>query len=448
MAGRPADSRTGELSFKTINALASLWIAPEDGLSFTQIHKGLVKKGIVKKLQNKMTTSRILKRAIKMGILQKKDRKYYLNVPPEKFNALNYLQKITESHETTKLRVGGWLWTLCQLYCVGMPNSILKHEDLKFILDILLPRISWLYQALKDLAEEAERREKNPSYGGMPMYALREATLELIPYVLGGIAGCDFDGLSLEDLHKLIPLLIQALPEELDPQSPLQKHILATYFKVLDRFKNEALKQEESMEQQEEAEIEEYFNKKPKDFALVIIPPEDLIAEDEVERRGIIEDLEEFAHKSPLYIASSLLAYKKENVEAVLSIYGAKIFEKSKLKKIMELYEKIYASNQVARIIDSYGFYDNKLKKEAKKIVNELAAKYGWKSLIMYLPFSRVTKFSFSTTNKERLKLLTELSLVSKEAVEEWFHEGIKMKEPIYKDKFEQLKRAFKRFKE
>ena len=114
----------------------------------------------------------------------------------------------------------------------------------------------------------------------------------------------------------------------------------------------------------------------------------------------------------------------------------------------MELYEKIYASNQVARIIDSYGFYDNKLKKEAKKIVNELAAKYGWKSLIMYLPFSRVTKFSFSTTNKERLKLLTELSLVSKEAVEEWFHEGIKMKEPIYKDKFEQLKRAFKRFKE
>jgi len=440
LVGRPPDSRTGELSLKTISALTSLWIAPEDPLSFTQIHKGLVKKGVVKKLENKMTTARILKRAIKMGILQKKDRKYYLNVPPKKFIVFDYLQRIADTAETTEFHAGCWLWRLCQLYCVGMPSSILKHEDLKFILDILLLRVSWLYEALKDLAEEAEKREKNPSYVGMPMYALREATLELIPYFLGSFAGCDFDGLSLEDLHKLIPLLIQALPEEVDPQSPTRKDLMKKYFEILEYLKYKALEQEEE-------EIEESFFKKPKDFGLVIIPPEYLIAEDEAEKRAIKEDLEEFAHKSPLYIASSLLTYKKENVETIISIYGASLFKKSKLNKIMELYEKIYASNWVARIIGSYQFYDDKEKKQAKKIVNELAAKHGWKSLIMYLPFSR-SRHCWFLPNEKKLQLLSEFFPVAKETIEEWLYEGIKMKEPIDKDKFEQLKRTFKGFKE
>ena len=194
----------------------------------------------------------------------------------------------------------------------------------------------------------------------MPMDALREATLELIPYVLGSLAGCDHDGLSLEDLYKLTPLLIQVLPEEVDPQSLTRKDRMKKYFEILKSLKYKVLEQEEE-------EIEEYFSKKTKDFALVIIPPEDLIAEDEGERRAIKKNLEDFAHKSPLYIASSLIAYKKENVEAVLSIYGARLFKKSKLKKIMELYEKIYASDQIACIIKNYGVYDDKLKKQAKK---------------------------------------------------------------------------------
>jgi len=437
MVGRNVGSESGKLRQDIIDKLISLWVHPDDPLTFMQIHRGLVKKGVVKDLKNKMTTVRILRRAQKLELIKHENgsKEYYLNVVPDEFKIFAFLQKLREeSKGVLPFKAGGFLWDICQLYCLGMPESALKqHPDIEFAFQILGIRIARLFTAIKSLAEEAKKREKIPDVRhGIPEEAAREILLELIPYYLGSRAGCDFDGLLLEDVQKLVPIMIKSLPEEVEPQNPtLKDEILKNVEKLQEMIKRKKTEEEEELAEEE-----------MKDFALIIIPPEHLIDEDGQERRWIKLILEENADKSPLYIAAELLGYKKENVDNVLDIYGGKLLGKAKLTETRTCYEKMHAACLVSKIIGSFNYYDDKTKKEALKVIQELTEKVGRKSIIVLLAFGRhYWAAELEPDQFEEEFLQKFFPYHTKEEIRNWLAEGAALYNKVVEEQEKEMKK-------
>lgn len=418
---------TGKLSNSLKAALASLWISQEEPLSFTMIHKGLVKKG---KVKFKMQTKRILDKAMGDGFVKKLNKLYYLTVTPNKFKVLDYLQNLADKKETTELQVGGWIWSLCQFYCVGMPKSVWKHQDVKAILQVFMVRIAMMFEALHKLALEIRRREiMSDVESHIPLETLREYLLELVPYYLGNKAGCDFNGLSLEDLLHVIPQMVESLPEEASPQSPTCKEHIIEHIQILSKIAQKERQQP-------------IFDEEDKHFALVIIPPEDVADPDGFEKRSVKHLLEECVNESPLYIASELVAgyFSRENVEFMLNIYGSKLFG-SKLNQIRGLYEKIFASHQISEIIQSFKFYDQETKKAALRIIKELTQKHGYKSIIKYLAFSPSGMNWFMPHQHKETLLHRFFPECSREAIHEWVNEGASLYQSILEEKEHKLRK-------
>jgi hypothetical protein len=444
--GRPTSLESDKISELVIDAILSMWIIPEDELSFTQIHQGLLKRGIVQKREYRYKTARILKKLCKMKLVEKTARgRYRLNVEPDEFRVFNYLQTLRQKSETSQFRVGGTLWSLCQLYLLGMPQSVLKYEDAKYALEILNVRIAQLFEALRVLANKVEKRKREVEDGliGLPPKTARELLLELIPYYLGSRAGLDADGLPLDELNLVLPKMIQSLPEEVTEQSPTRRKIILKNFLVI----NKLMKVEEDEEENLEEKLEE---EKTKDFALIVTEPEDLIDESGFEKRWVKEELVKCSskHRSPLYIASSLLLFDKENVVAVLDTHGRKYLGRRKWKKTKELYEKLYASNRIARIIDDFDFYDKKEKLEAREHIQDLVNRHGVKTIITYLPLSHCRlNFIIPTPRKEKIlqKFFPQLSI---ETIHEWLNEGANVASKINEEKIKALRKRLETLKE
>ena len=438
MAGRKPSSETGKLSQKVKDALLSLWINQEDPLTFMQIHKGLVRKLIVKE-KHKAATNRILKKAQEQGLVKHESgsREYLITIVPEEFRVFDYLQRLRQKTVTTRFQVGGSFWSLCQLYLVGMPQSSLENPDLQNMLQVLGVRISRLYEAFRALAQEAKRRQTLPNTSHhIPYDAARELLLELIPYYLGSKAGCDGDGLAIEDFNMLIPEMVDALPEEAEPQNPTLKDIILRHFKVF----NELIRNEEK---HWELEWRSYLSpeEKAQDFGLVIVPPEALVAENDYDKRWIKQVLEEYASKSPLYIASSLLSSKKENVDNIFDIYGRRMLEEKKLNETRELYKKMYASSEVDRLIDGFSFYPKEDKRKAMQMITDLTEKHGRKSIIVYLVFSQSSKCWFIPTPEKEKLLQRFFPRHSKQEIHDWLAEGAELHKPLSEEKFQDLKK-------
>jgi hypothetical protein len=438
MVGRRPGSQNGKLRQGVIDALVSLWINPEGSLRFMEIHRGLLKRDIVKNEKQKTGTVRILKIAKYQGLVKHEtgSREYFLNVVPEEFRVFDYLQRLREKTETERFQVGGQFWTLCQLYCLGMPTSALLHPDIKSILQVLGVRISRLYQACRVLALEAKKRESLPDIShSIPDDAAREVLIELIPYYLGSFAGCDADGLALEDFYNLLPTMIEALPEEVEPQNPTMKNIILEHVEVVRKLM-------ESQPRREKDE-EEFVEEKPKDFALLIVPPEDVADSDEYEKRWIKQELEKYAAKPSLYIASNLLMFKKENVDNVLDIYGRKFLGARKLNETRDLYEKTHASDEVDRLINGYDFYPEEDKRKAKQMIMDLTENHGRKSIIVYLAFSRSGMCWFLPTPKKEKHLQKFFPRHSRQEIHDWLAEGADLHKPLADEKFNDLKKEF-----
>lgn len=445
LAGRPSSLESEKLSQRVVDAILSMWALPEDELNFTQIHQGLVRRGIVPKREYRYKTDRILKKLCEMKLINKIGRgRYRLNVEPDEFKIFDYLQTLRQRRETSQFRVGGFLWSLSQLYFLGMPQSVLKYEDAKYALEILNVRIAQLFEALRILAKEVETREKEAVESKLlllPSQVVRELLLELIPYYLGCKAGMDSDGLPLDELNMVLPKMIHSLPEEVTPQSPTRKEIIMEYFDVINRLMN---KREE--EQENEEKLFEVFQEKPEDFALIVIRPEHLIDESGSQKREIKNELVEWSseNKSALYIASSLLLFDKENVLAVLDTYGRKYLGKQKWKETRELYEKLHASDQVAGIISDFDFYNGKEKVEAKKYIQELVDEYKVKTIITYLPFSHCSlNFIIPTPRKEKIlqEFFPQLPI---ETMHEWLNDGAILATKISEEKIADLAKHWK----
>ncbi len=433
-------SGSRKLSQSVVDVLVSLWINPEDPLIFTQIHKGLVKKGKVKDEKYRTSTIRILRKAENQNLITHEDnsRLYFLNVVPDEFRIFNYLETLRQKGETVKLHFGGSLWSLCQIYLLGMPKSALKYPNIRSILQVLGTRILMLFESFRILSQELKKREIMPHISNkIPPLVARELMLELIPYYLGSRAGSDFDGLSFEDLNVVLPKMIQALPEEVESQNPTRKDLILEHFQSI----KELMKQKEIQQEDEEESI---LEENPRDFALVIIPPEESLDEDWHERRSIKQILEDYKEKSPLYIASELLPFEKENVLKILEIYGKKILDFEKLYKTKKIYEKMYASDYIATlIIHSFEYYPEEEKRKAMKIIEELSEKHGFKPIIVYMAFSRSSKiFRLPTPEKEKI-LKKFFPRHSEQAIHEWLSEGAALAKEVYEEKIKDLESIF-----
>jgi hypothetical protein len=438
LIGKPLGEE--KISQTVIDAIVSLWVDPEDELSFSQIHEGLLKKGIVQKKHYRYKTDRILKRlssSQKNLILKVGRGRYRLLVNPDEFKLFDYLKRI---RQLAKFNVGGTFWRQSELYLYGMPETVLEYVDTKYALEIIDIRISQLFVALNSLAKEVKNREKKrkkTSPPRLPPQVIRELLLELMPYYLGSKAGMDFDGLSSDELNIVLSRMAGTLPEEVTPQNPTLKSLILENLKILtsitkreDEYENEGL-------------IEQ-FNKKTEDFTLIVTLPEFSIDESGYEKRCIKSELREYGrdNKSSLFIASSLLSFKKQNVAAVLDVFGRKYLGRQKWEETHELYEKLYVSNSVAQTIDSFEYYDKKEKKEVMDFIQKTANDFLIKNIIFYLPFSHASlNFIIPNAYKEKIlqKYFPQLPL---ETIHQWLSEGAVSAKSIVDQKLKDLRNA------
>ncbi len=443
--GRPSSMESEKLGQRIIDAILSLWIHPEDELSFSYIHKGLVRKSIVPNIEYRYKTVRILKKLCRMRLITKVARgRYRLNVEPDEFRIFDYLQTLRQRSEVSQFRIGGSLWSLCELHFLGMPESITEFADAKYALEILSIRIANLFEAIRILASEmmyidkARKASRRNNLLILPRQVVRELLLELIPYYLGCRAGIDADGLPLDELKVVLPKMIQSLPEEVTYQSPTRKKTILGNLSLISKIAKASNSDWEKID-------EEFYKERIKDFALIVTRPEYLIDEDGYEKRWAKDELVEYGlkGKSSIYIASSFLRFNKENVLAVLDVYGRKYVGK-KCKETKELYEKLHAANQIGRIISSFDLYNGEVKADAMKFIDELTDKHGVKSMIKYLPFSLCSlNFILPTPEKENT-LQKFFPQVKKEVIHEWLTEGAGVASKICDEKLDDLQDRMK----
>jgi len=412
-----------KLPINILNSLISLWVNSETPLTFMEIHKGLYKKKIVTDLKNKMTTTRILRKAIEEGYIRREGKVYYLNVTPEKFRVLDYLQQISDGPVTETI-IGGSFTPICHIYSFGMSKNILGNPKVKFIFEFLCSRLANLFEALNQLASAEEY---------IPYGVMREVMLELIPYHLNFLG--ELWGERGGEIENLLMELIKSLPEEASQN--IQEHL-----KLLKKISREEYGKEFAAF--EGGRAEEIEGKR--DFALIIIPPIHVIDEENEERRNIKGILEENRGESPLYIASSLLLYDKVNVDYVLEVYGMTIFDVMKLSEIKILYEKIFLANIAARIMDSFSIpllrgmeiKSSELKKMREEI-QKLSGKCGEKDIIKYLPFT-ASSLAWNNPTLEKMRVLQFFfpHHTFKE-LHDWLQEGIQLFNEVMKRKREKL---------
>lgn len=436
LKGRPP--REENVSQAVIDAIVSLWIDTDDELSFSQIHEGLLRKGIVQKKEYRYKTDRILKRLSsgQKRLISKVGRgRYRLLVSPDEFKLFDYLKRI---RQLAKFAVGGTLSRQSELYLYGMPETVNEYVDAKYALEIINIRISQLFAALSSLAKEVKcrkKRHKEELAPRLPALVVHEMLLELMPYYLGSKAGIDFDGLPFDELNVVLSRMVAALPEEVTPQSRTLKSLISKNLRLL----NAMTIQKDEMENDG---LMEQLNEKTEDFALIVTLPEFSVDESGYEKRWIKSELEEHgaADKSSLFIASSLLLFRKQNVMDVLNIFGRKYLGNQKWKEAEEFYEKMYASNSVAQIIDGFEYYEPMEKKEAMNFIQKLIADFGIKNIIYYLPFSHVS-MNFIIPNEYKEELLTRFfPQLPLETIHQWLSEGAVLANIIAEQKIKDLR--------
>ncbi|MEM2137217.1 MAG: hypothetical protein QXI93_04600 [Candidatus Methanomethylicia archaeon] len=414
-----------KLPINILNSLISLWVNSETPLTFMEIHKGLYEKKIVTDLKNKMTTTRILKKAIEEGYIRREGKVYYLNVTPEKFRVLDYLQRISETGPVTETIIGGSFAPICHIYSFGMSENILENPKVKFIFELLCSRLTSIFVALNELASAEEY---------IPYGVTREAMLELIPYYLNFFGELwEERGGKIEDL---LMKPIKSLPEKVSQN--IQEHL-----RLLQKISKEEYGKEFAVF--ERGMADKVFEGK-RDFALIIIPPIHFIDEENEERRNIKGILEENRDESPLYIASSLILYDKVNVDYVLEVYGMTIFDMMKLSEIKIVYEKIFLANIAAKIMELFSIpllkgmeiKSSELKKMCEEI-QKLSEKCGKKDIIKYLPFT-ISSLAWYNPTLEKMKVLQFFfpNHTFKE-LHDWLQEGIQLFNEIMKKKREKL---------
>jgi len=386
MAGRNPGSKNYQLPQPVLDALLSLWTSQEQEYPFTAIHNWLVEKGIAAE-KNKMTTLRILRRAVRLGILTRSEGKYRLNIVPDVAAQLfDQLQSLRKNGGVTLYRAGACYGTEpVNLYMLGAPDHILENPDYKLVLEILLHRISHIFGAvltLFGLPPDAD--------GKIPLETQRQLLLELAPYLLEHNAR-----LNQQELKEAVDELLKTITA---------KKLLINEDKVA------ALRQQ--IESFKTADVVW-----PREAAVALTPPE---GEEERIKRDIVLTINAERHKNPLAVADALLPYYEEYPDLVRLMLLKSGLNKEKLKEVQDSLEKMALANRAGRLIMQY--LDDRRKKDAiARELQQIAEKIGPRTLVQYLQIVDWGPPLVASWVKPILELLPQLS---PEEVKKWEEEG------------------------
>lgn len=166
----------GQVSQHKIDAVVSIWPPenPNKIMRFKTIHEALSRKGIVNRkytfqtvrLLNQLGEGTKEKGKIKtkgLNVVKKIGRgTYQLNVVPDEFRVFDYLRCLRQKGDVVKYEIGGFTWKMCELYFLGMPETVFTYRDVDYAMQILGIRISELFRAFQVLAAEikAEKERK------------------------------------------------------------------------------------------------------------------------------------------------------------------------------------------------------------------------------------------------------------------------------------------------
>lgn len=358
--------------------ILSFWKNKDEILSFGEIHRKLVEEGITTK-ENRMKTTRILKRLVEKGLIEKTKDGYKINVEPKPFDIFSFIHKLRTKYPTYSWGIRGYAHGEGVL--LGVPERffnvfeipewtyiperfamLLKKEEdektfLRRILWLFLIRIQSLFNAVQQIVkmvepcetrskvitddEEVNQLIKTVESGEiyMPDEVLREFMLELLPYYLGHLAGCDGDGLNEENLYKLLEKIIEKMPIKVSPQDPTLKEIMSLELKKLKPLLSKTVSMLRYEFITDRAKPNYY------DFAMILIPPSHLAEKEKYDEQYLYYVLSSVAEidKNPIVIAGELLSFgigrPKELVINILKRYGKWLLGEEVVKKAMEIYE-------------------------------------------------------------------------------------------------------------
>ncbi|RLF99376.1 MAG: hypothetical protein DRN49_04465 [Thaumarchaeota archaeon] len=396
----------------TPGEVISIWTEKGETLRFIEIHKALVKRGIVETENRYAKTTRILASLVEAGLIEKVGRgRYQVKVNPYDYALLeNILLK-----PKSKFRVGGFLWTDCEGFFLDFPEEAFNYTYVKYVLNIIGVRLARIFNALRELATIVKEKGEK---GIIPSSLIRELILELPAYWLGCKAGIDRDGLAFDELLIAYEKMLHSLPETIEAEegwsSPtLKEAILKDFEELKNLFK---LWQDENLEVDEDSS---------KHFGLILIPPSSIFDEESYTRKWIIDIIKDSAARDepPFYTALSLPIRDEEIVLKVLREYGERYLG-AKVDEVRRFYEMRLAAFQIAvyhRLL-MMGRSSKEIISKVRWIAKKAADEYGANNIIKLLPFFG-SEFGGPTPEKERiLKLIFKEQPLEK--IHEWLKEG------------------------
>jgi len=449
-SGRPQKEKTERIAQEAIDSVLSLWADKNEKLDFIEIHRALVKKGIVQNKNYHYKTDRILKRLINMDVIEKHSRGQYTpKIGPEKFQLFEQLGRIRKNEEMASFKIGGTFWIKAELHLLGFPEKAMDYSYVKAAMEILGTRIAELFTALEELSMIAQTRGKK---GHLPPEIIRELVVELPAYYLGSRAGLDGDGLTEKELVTVYSKMLQALPQQASDDSEwqsdtLKDHILKT-FSTLTTYAFQ-VKNDRNLED----------DRKRKKFALIVTQPEWYIDEEGYEHREILDEIRWSAAKkeASFKIAQRLLIFDQANVMKVLHTRGLQYLG-PQLHDVEQLYQQLVASREIAhdlRLIIDYAYKDKEIiaqekgrnysrfiKHHLKNLqtkADKFTGEHGTKTLVTQMPLYNV--FGGPTPEKEEaVKLM--LPQLSIELIHEWLLEGDSTVQDMARKAIEDMKEA------
>jgi len=432
--GRPVSitKRQEELD-KAISA----WDKYNPEMHHAEIHKAFFNKGLVEE-NARYQTSRILNRLIDVGYVKKLAKGLYkMTIKPEEFNLFDYLARLRKQAQKEKLILnwtyGGFTWAFNDGCYLGMPEEVEDHSDVRFIFAILNERMASIFESYRELAIVLRQRRESKEIIPLPERFYRQALVEIIPWWLESQAGADLDGLSIDSLRKLIPSMIEALPNEYGDGKHIDNlHLdhLEKLLPLITRPLDEAMKIEEWGTPFDDRSLVKEKQPTTNQFAMIITEPEFLIDEMSHEVRSIYDRIERWSKQKGIadeYIAFSLPQFEDSTIVLeTLSTYGARLLGNKRAERIISLYKKIQVSNWLSFLHRPRIISRNEIPATIKKQVAQLL-KEGHKpeDLVRYLAHSRGPADYHQPSEDKIIFLQNLFSDLPKEKVRKLYLEGV-----------------------
>jgi len=362
-----------------LSQILNLWRRKEDVLTFSEIHKKLVKMGRVSNIKYRASTRRILKMLIEKGYLEQIGRgKYRLKVSPKPFQVTDLINEVRERYGDEMIYewgVGGHLWILVEGVLFGLPRNIEENPIYKAILEVLLTRLAHIFDAIVALGVAAKLSGDAKS-ASIPYEAVREFVLNSLPHIIGEYSGIDGDGLPAEDIVELYRVLVKHIPREVNGQ-PILIDVIRKYLDVGNKLLGNATNVSAVIDMMliESGESREVWRKirELKKIVLVAYPPRHLIDENEDERelyellRYSIEN-----DNSDAMLLAHMRIYDENIVERVMN-YLKHILSEERREKLVYLYKLARAGMILDSIVETYlSFKEKKGKPKYIKYEEEI----------------------------------------------------------------------------